>query len=142
MNNFDQRKRLSIACHRAIFFSSTIVSIGVPIVILLVSDDPVVKENAKESINVHINLYLYTIILVLMIILVLVIIFVLSHASSSPDSTFGYALYAFSTLLILSVFPLFILLAIASFLWPFLAILCITRNPQKPYRYPFLWRLL
>ena len=58
MDDFSQRKLLSAACHGAIFFSSTIVSIG----ILLVSNDLVVKENAKESINFHINLFLYAII--------------------------------------------------------------------------------
>jgi uncharacterized protein len=36
----------------------SVLSIGVPIAIMLVSDDPVVKENAKESINFHLNLWL------------------------------------------------------------------------------------
>jgi hypothetical protein len=53
-----QRKVLSALCHGAIFLSSTIVSIGIPIAVFLISQDPVVKENAKESLNFHINLYI------------------------------------------------------------------------------------
>lgn len=53
-----QRKLLSALSHGAIFFSSTIVSIGIPIGIFLISQDPIVKENAKESLNFHINLYI------------------------------------------------------------------------------------
>lgn len=59
MYDSDKRKLLSALCHGAIFFSASLVSIGIPIAILFVSDDPVVKENAKEAINFHINLYVY-----------------------------------------------------------------------------------
>ncbi|MFE1746778.1 DUF4870 domain-containing protein [Coleofasciculus sp. H7-2] len=59
MDDLDRRKLLSGLCHGAIFFSSTLVSIGIPIAILFITDDPVVKENAKESLNFHINLYIY-----------------------------------------------------------------------------------
>jgi len=59
MYDSDKRKLLSALCHGAIFFSTTIVSIGLPIAILFVSDDPVVKDNAKESINFHFNVWLY-----------------------------------------------------------------------------------
>ncbi|MGC8712897.1 MAG: DUF4870 domain-containing protein, partial [Leptodesmis sp.] len=62
MDDLAQRKLLSALCHGAIFFSSLIVSIGIPIVLLLITNDPIVRENAKESINFHINLYLYAII--------------------------------------------------------------------------------
>lgn len=59
MESLDQRKLLSAISHGAIFFSSTIVSVGIPIAILLVSDDPVVKDNARESLNFHLNLFIY-----------------------------------------------------------------------------------
>ncbi|MDQ2097852.1 MAG: DUF4870 domain-containing protein [Tychonema bourrellyi B0820] len=55
---------LSLLCHGAIFLSTLGLSIGVPIGILFVSDDPVVKDNAKEAINFHLNVWLYAIILV------------------------------------------------------------------------------
>ncbi|MDF5716667.1 MAG: DUF4870 domain-containing protein [Rhizonema sp. NSF051] len=62
-----ERKLLSALSHGAIFFSYTIVSIGIPIAVLFISNDPVVKENAKESLNFHINLYIYGIIFGLLI---------------------------------------------------------------------------
>ncbi|KOP27936.1 hypothetical protein AMR41_02315 [Hapalosiphon sp. MRB220] len=62
MEDLDRRKLLSALSHGAIFFSSLIVSIGIPIAILYFSNDPVVKENAKESLNFHINLYIYALI--------------------------------------------------------------------------------
>jgi uncharacterized protein len=58
----DKRKLLSAASHASIFISSLFISAGIPIAILLVSDDPVVKENAKEAINFHFNIWLYGII--------------------------------------------------------------------------------
>jgi uncharacterized protein len=65
--NIDQRKLLSALSHGAIFFSSLCVSIAIPIVILLVSSDPVVKANAVESLNFHINTYIYAAIFFLLI---------------------------------------------------------------------------
>lgn len=55
----DKRKLLSGLSHGSIFFSALILSVGIPIAIMLVSEDPVVKENAKEAINFHFNVWLY-----------------------------------------------------------------------------------
>lgn len=66
MEKFAQRKLLSALCHGAIFLSSSFVSIGIPIAVFLISDDPVVKQNAKESLNFHINLYIAAIVCVLL----------------------------------------------------------------------------
>ena len=60
--NIDQKKLLSALCHGAIFFSGSFISIGIPIAILFISDDPVVQENAKESLNFHFNIWLYGVI--------------------------------------------------------------------------------
>ncbi|MBC7972535.1 MAG: DUF4870 domain-containing protein [Verrucomicrobia bacterium] len=111
MDNQDRRKLLSALCHGAIFFSSTVISIGIPIAVLLITDDPVVKENAKESINFHINLFLYAIVFGLLVLVAIGI-------------------------------PLLILLGIASLLLPIVAIVRVATEPQIPYRYPFIWRLL
>ncbi|XGV95251.1 MAG: DUF4870 domain-containing protein [Leptolyngbya sp. BL-A-14] len=111
MDNQDRRKLLSALCHGAIFFSSTVISIGIPIAILLITDDPVVKENAKESINFHINLFLYAILFGLLVLVAIGI-------------------------------PLLVLLGIASILLPIVAIVRVATEPQTPYRYPFIWRLL
>jgi uncharacterized protein len=54
----EQRKLLSMVCHGSIFLSSTLISIIVPIVIMSTTEDDVVKDNAKESINFHINIYI------------------------------------------------------------------------------------
>ncbi|MDM9382462.1 DUF4870 domain-containing protein [Chlorogloeopsis sp. ULAP01] len=62
MEDETKRKLLSALCHGAIFFSSLVVSIGIPIAILLISNDSVIKANARESLNFHINLYVYGII--------------------------------------------------------------------------------
>ncbi|WGV27807.1 DUF4870 domain-containing protein [Halotia branconii] len=67
MENSPQSKLLSALSHGAIFFSSTVISIGIPIAILLINNDPIVKENAKESLNFHINLFIYGIIFGLLI---------------------------------------------------------------------------
>jgi uncharacterized Tic20 family protein len=62
MYDVDKRKILSALSHGSIFFSLLGVSIGIPIAVLFVSDDPVVKENAKEALNFHFNVWLYGII--------------------------------------------------------------------------------
>ncbi|MCU0516760.1 MAG: DUF4870 domain-containing protein [Oscillatoria sp. Prado101] len=115
MYDSDKRKVLAGLCHGSIFFSSLVVSVCIPIAILLVSDDPVVKENAKESLNFHFNVWLYE---------------------------------AFIGLLLFSVIgiPLAWLLLIPFFLFhwvlPIIAILHILGNPEQPYRYPFIFRIL
>jgi uncharacterized Tic20 family protein len=60
----DKRKLLSALAHGSIFLSGLFFSVGIPIALLLLSDDVVVKENAKEAINFHFNVWLYGIILV------------------------------------------------------------------------------
>jgi Uncharacterized protein conserved in bacteria len=113
MYDSDKRKLLSLLCHGAIFLSTLGLSIAVPIGILFVSDDPVVKDNAKEAINFHFNVWLYsTIIAVLTII------------------TFGLAGFV--------LIPVGYLLHWALTI---LAILHILKEPNQPYRYPFIFRL-
>lgn len=111
MDSIEQRKLLSALSHGAIFFSSTIVSIGIPITILLLNEDPVVKENAKESLNFHINLYIYGVISGLLILVGIGILLLI-------------ALWAISIIL------------------PIIAIIRIVNEPNLPYRYPFIFRLV
>ena len=110
MEEVNQRKLLSALCHGAIFFSATVFSVGLPIAILFTSQDPVVKENAKESLNFHINLYIYAFIFFLLLFVVIGL-------------------------------PLLVLLGVASWVLPIIAIVQIVNNPDRPYRYPFLFRL-
>lgn len=110
MEEVNQRKLLSVLCHGSIFFSATVFSVGLPIAILFTSQDSVVKENAKESLNFHINLYIYA--------------------------------FIFALLLFLLIgFPLLVLLGVASWVMPIIAIVQIINNPDRPYRYPFIFRL-
>lgn len=110
----DKRKLLSALSHGSIFISALVVSIGIPIAILIVSEDSVVKENAKEAINFHLNVWLYG-----------AIIAALSFLS------FG--------LLGLILLPLFFL-----FNWipPILAIIKSLSEPNQYYRYPFIFHLI
>lgn len=111
MYDTDKRKLLSALAHGSIFFSLTGVSIGIPIVVLFVSDDPVVKENAKEALNFHFNVWVYGIIFAVLTIVLI-----------------GFLLLG--------------LLQIVNFVLPILAILQSLSNPEQPYRYPFIFRLV
>lgn len=110
----DKRKLLSALCHGSIFLSSVVISVAIPIAILLVSEDPVVKESAKEAINFHINVWLYEAIVIALTVV-----------------TFG--------LLGLILGPIFFL-----FHWvpPVLAIIQSLSNPNQSYRYPFIFRVV
>lgn len=104
MYDTDKRKLLSALSHGSIFFSGLVVSIGIPIAILFVSDDPAVKENAKEALNFHINLWFYGVIFgvltfvligypllaILGIVNLVVPIFAIIKVLSEPEQTFRY----------------------------------------------------
>jgi uncharacterized Tic20 family protein len=110
MYDSDKRKLLSLLCHGAIFLSTLVFSVAVPIGLLFVSDDPVVKDNAKEAINFHLNVWLYAIILV-----------PLSFVTFGLAGLIGFVLHWGLTIM---------------------AILHILKEPNQPYRYPFIFRLV
>jgi uncharacterized protein len=110
----DKRKLLSALCHGSIFFSALLVSIGIPIAILFVSDDSVVKENAKEALNFHLNVWFYGAIYGILIALLI-----------------GY--------LLLPLVPIFIIL---SWILPIIAIVKVFGEPSAAYRYPFIFRII
>jgi len=111
MEDVAQRKVLSALSHGALFFSSTVVSIGIPIAIMFVSEDPVVKENAKESLIFHINLYIYAAVFALLILIAIGI-------------------------------PLLVMLLVVSFIMPLIAMLRVLDQPNRPYRYPYIFRFI
>ncbi|HBK98256.1 MAG TPA: DUF4870 domain-containing protein, partial [Microcoleaceae bacterium UBA10368] len=86
------------------------LSIAVPIGILFISDDPVVKDNAKEAINFHFNVWLYALILV-----------PLSFVTLGLAGLIGFVLHWGLTIM---------------------AILHVLKEPNQPYRYPFIFRLV
>lgn len=54
----NNRTILSVLAHGSILFGSTVITISVPIAILVISEDAIVKENAKEALNFFINYYI------------------------------------------------------------------------------------
>lgn len=110
----DKRKLLSALCHGSIFFSTLIVSIGIPIATLLISDDPVVKDNAKEAINFHLNLWVYGAVIVVLSILTLGLL--------------GFILG-----------PIFYLVHWGLTIW---ALIHCFGNFNQAFRYPFIFRLV
>ncbi|NJM60512.1 MAG: DUF4870 domain-containing protein [Oscillatoriales cyanobacterium RU_3_3] len=60
--DLQKRKLLSALCHVSTFLSWFVIPVAVPIVVLCVSDDPVVQENAKEAINYYISFVLFYVI--------------------------------------------------------------------------------
>ena len=113
-NSSEKVKLLSIASHASIFISALVFSVGIPIAILVVSDDSVIKENAKEAINFHFNIWFLGI-----------IVTVLSFV------TFGLLGFILGPLLLLYTWALSI--------W---AILFCLKNTDKSFSYPFIFRLL
>ncbi len=108
----DKRKFLSALAHGSIFFSTALLSIGIPIAMLFIADDPVVKENAKEAINFHFNVWFWG----------LIILFL-------TWITFG--------LLGIFLIPAGYLLHWGLTIWAIAA--CLT-NSSQPFRYPFIFR--
>lgn len=113
-SNSDKRKLLSVVAHGSVFISALVISIGIPIAILFISEDTFVKDNAKEAINFHINVWL-----------VGGIIAVLSFL------TFG--LFGF----ILS--PIWLIIHWGLSIW---AIIHCLQTPDRAFRYPFIFRLV
>jgi uncharacterized protein len=114
-----KRRLFSLLCHGSIFLGSLLITSAIPLVILLLFDDPVIKATAKETLNYHFNIWLY--------------------------GAITAGLVTFFTALIITI-PLAWLIGLAFFLFhlvpPIFGILATLNNPNEPYRYPFIWRLL
>lgn len=117
----DKRKLLSSLSHGAIFFSTILFSIGVPIVITLISDDPVVKTNAKESINFHFNVWFWETVIGIPMAILSFLTFGIGGILFFPVVALGFAIHWG-----LTIWALFHCLS----------------NTDEPFRYPFIFRLL
>jgi hypothetical protein len=98
------RKILSAVSHGSIFFSTFVLSVGIPLVIYILSTDSVVKESAKEAINFHFNVWLYSIIFglltfiligwpllaILWIVQLVMPILAIVHSFKNPDTVYRY----------------------------------------------------
>ena len=101
----DKRKLLEALSHGSIFFSTFVLSAGLPLGIWFISDDPVVKDNALESLNFHLNVWLYTVIFgiltwvligwpllgILWIVQLVMPILAILNSLRNPDQVFRYA---------------------------------------------------
>ncbi|MEA5572049.1 DUF4870 domain-containing protein [Calothrix sp. UHCC 0171] len=117
----DKRKLLSALCHGAIFFSTTLFSIGVPIIISIISDDPVVKSNAKESINFHFNVWFWATVIGVPLGIISFITFGLGGILFFPVVALGFAIHWGLTIM---------------------ALLHCLSQPDEPFRYPFIFRII
>lgn len=114
MNDSTKQKILRSICHAAALASPTIVVLGAPIGILLISDDPLVRDSAKEALNFTISIYLWGVAFgALMFTLI-----------GIPAAILGF----FGLWVVSSIFPL-------------IAIVSVCADPEKRYRYPLTLRI-
>ena len=113
-SNLDKRKLLSAGAHGSIFISSLLFSIAIPVAILFVSDDAVVKENAKEAINFHFNVW----------------------AIGGILAVFSFLTFGLLGLLLV---PIWVLYHWGMSIW---AVYSCLKQPDTEFRYPFIFRLL
>ncbi len=121
VSNTDKRKLLSFLSHGSIFFSVTLLAVGVPIGIWFTSDDAVVKDNAKEAINFHFNVWFWGAIIGGFVGVVSFLSFGLLGVLLAPLIGLGFLLHWGLTI------------------W---AIAHCLSKPEQPFRYPFIFRLL
>ncbi len=114
----NKRRLLSALSHAAIFFSATFVSIAIPLAILFVSDDQVVRNNAKESINFHFSAWLIG---GIAFVLLIPLHFITLGLTAWIAGGLGFAWVATMTAL---------------------AVLHALAKPDEPYRYPFILHIL
>jgi uncharacterized Tic20 family protein len=119
--NPDKRKLLSCLCHGSIFFSTILFSVGVPIAINIISNDPVVKGNAKESINFHFNVWFWATVIGVPIGIISWITFGIGGILFFPVVALGFLIHWGLTIVAL--------------------VHCLS-NADEPFRYPFIFRLL
>lgn len=115
MKERTKRKLLRAACHAAALTSWTLVVLGVPIAVLIISDDTLVCDSAKEAINFAVSLVILPMI-----------------ATALCWTIIGAPLG----------FLMFGLIALCAAIMPIIAIVSVCADPDKPFRYPFTIRLL
>ncbi len=113
MYDTDSRKLLSALSHGAIFLNFIVVPIAIPIVIFFTTQDPVVKDNAKEALNFYLNVWLFGIIIGVLV-----------------SATFG---------LLWSLVPVWFVLHWGLTIW---ALFHVLGDSEKPFRYPFIFRVV
>ena len=113
-DSLDKTKLLSALAHGSIFISALVFSIGIPIAILTVSEDEVIKDNAKEAINFHLNIWLIGAIIGVMSVL-----------------SFGLAGIVLG--------PIWLVAHCGMSIW---AVVQCLQAPDLAFRYPFIFRVV
>lgn len=115
MNDVQSRKFLRVLCHAAALTSLAVVTVGVPIAALVLSDDELVQDSAREAINFSITVFLWA------------------------------AVIGFLWFTIVGIPIAWVLggvLGLAALLLPILAMVSVCTDESKRYRYPLTLRLL
>jgi uncharacterized protein len=114
-----KRTLFMLLCHISIFLGALVIPFAVPLAIYILFQDSVIKETARETLNYYFNIWVY--------------------------GAITAGLVVFFTALIITA-PLAWLIGGAFFLFhwipPIFGILAALNNPNEPYRYPFIWRVL
>jgi uncharacterized protein len=119
-SNPDRRKLLSALSHGSIFFSTTLISIGIPIAVYFIADDSVIKSNAKESINFHLNVWFWATVV------------------GVPIGILSWITFGIGGILFFPVIALGFLIHWGLTVW---ALLHCFSQPDVPFRYPFTFRI-
>lgn len=122
-NSSGKRKLFSLLCHGSIFLGSLLFTSLIPLAVLLLFDDPIIKQTAKETLNYHFNIWLYGVIAGTLVFFFTALIITIPVAWIIGGA---FAIFAFFFTLVPPIF----------------GILATLNNPNEPYRYPFIWRLL
>lgn len=116
-----KRKLLSALSHGSIFISLSLVGIAIPIAVSVLSEDLIVKANAKEAINFHFNVWFWGAIL---------------------GGVYGVLSFISFGLLGLVLWPLLVLGFLLHWGLSIWAIAHCLGDPDQPFRYPFIFRLV
>ena len=115
MNEITKRKLLRASCHASALVSWSVVVIGLPIAVLLLTEDQLAKDSAKEALNFQLNMILLTF-------------------------TGGILWHTFIGIPLAVI--LFAYVGIVSLVCPLLAIISVCSSPEKAYRYPLTFRFV
>jgi len=66
MTNLEKRKLLSALSHGALILNVAVLPLLIPIAVLVLSDDPIVQQNAREALNFVINIVVYIFVFLLL----------------------------------------------------------------------------
>lgn len=133
MNEEHKRILLSTLCHGSIFFSSSIISMAIPLAILYTSKDRVVRANAKEALNCHLTIF---------ILFLIIFILIISYGFFLPFNSFSLLTIPILFILTISLFCLGIKSFLLSTIMTLFGVIDVMNKPSIPFRYPGILRLI